>query len=106
MIDDVVVGFEDTVRQPVLAHEVPEVFDWVQLWRFRRQWQDGDVGGYDQIARHMPSGLIHDDDGVGIFGNVAGDFGQMLRHGMCVAPRHDECGGLAELGTDRTEDVG
>ena len=29
VIDDVVVGFEDTVREPVFAHEVPEVFDGV-----------------------------------------------------------------------------
>ena len=27
MVDDVVVGFEDAVRQPVVAHELPDVLD-------------------------------------------------------------------------------
>ena len=28
VIDDVVVGGEDAVRQPVFAHELPDVLDW------------------------------------------------------------------------------
>lgn len=35
MIDNVVVGFKDSVQEPVVAHKVPEVFDRVQLGRFR-----------------------------------------------------------------------
>lgn len=31
MGDDIVIGFEDAVRQPVFAHEEPEVFDRVEL---------------------------------------------------------------------------
>ncbi len=54
----------------------------------------------------MPSRLIHDEDGVGVFCHMAGDFGQMLGHGVCVAPRHDESGCLAVLRADRSEDVG
>ena len=37
MIEDVVVRFEDTVRQPVVAHELPDVYDRVELGTFRRQ---------------------------------------------------------------------
>ena len=36
MIEDVVVGFEDAVREPVFAHELPDIFDRVKLgasWR-------------------------------------------------------------------------
>ena len=37
MIEDIVVGFEDTVRQPVVAHELPDGYDRVELGTFRRQ---------------------------------------------------------------------
>ena len=37
MVEDVVVGFENAVRQPVVAHELPDVFDRVELGAFRRQ---------------------------------------------------------------------
>lgn len=60
MIDDVVVGFEDPVGEPVFAHEEPEIFDRVQFRRFRRQRQDGDVAWDDEIAGHVPARLIHD----------------------------------------------
>jgi hypothetical protein len=30
VIDDVVVGCEDAVRQPVVAHELPHVFDGIE----------------------------------------------------------------------------
>jgi hypothetical protein len=37
MIEDVLVGFEDAVRQPVVTHELPDVFDRVELGAFRQQ---------------------------------------------------------------------
>ena len=41
MVEDVVVGFEDAVRQPVVAHELPDVFDGVQLGASGRQRHEG-----------------------------------------------------------------
>lgn len=46
------------------------------------------------------------DDGVRVAIDMAEDFGQMLRHRIGVAPRHDDCRRFAELRTDCTEDVG
>ena len=105
VIDDIVVRFEDAVREPVVAHKLPDVFDGVQLGRFGRQWQDGDVFGNEEIVRHVPSCLIHYEDGVGIVCDVAGYLDQMLVHGVGVAPRHDEGSRLAVPGADRTEYV-
>jgi hypothetical protein len=31
VVEDVVVGFENPAREPVVAHELPDIFDWVQL---------------------------------------------------------------------------
>jgi hypothetical protein len=27
VVDDVVIGFEDAVREPVIAHELPDILD-------------------------------------------------------------------------------
>ena len=48
MISDGVVGGEHSIREPVVAQELPDVFDRVQLWLLGRQLGDGDVGGHDQ----------------------------------------------------------
>ncbi len=48
MIEDIVVGFEHAVRQPVVAHELPDVLDRVELGAFGRERQQGDVAGNDQ----------------------------------------------------------
>lgn len=85
---------------------MPEVFDRVQLRRFRREWQNGDVFGHDEIVGHVPACLIHDEDSVRVGIDVSGDFGQMLGHGVGVAPWHDQRGRLAELRADCAEDVG
>ena len=53
----------------------------------------------------MPACLIHYEDSVGVVGNMARDLGQVLGHGVGVAPWHDESSRLAMLGTDRAKDV-
>lgn len=54
----------------------------------------------------MPASLIHDENSMRVLGDMVRNFGQMLVHGMGVAPRHDECGSLAKLRADRSEDIG
>ena len=105
MVDNVVVGFEHTIREPVIAHELPEVFYRIEFGRARRQWQDGNVARHDQVLRQMPASLIHDEDSMRIVVNMSGDFGQVLVHGIGVAPRHDEGCGFSVPGADRAEDV-
>ncbi len=41
--EDFVIGFEDPVGEPVVAHELPDVLDRVQFGRSGRQWQQGYV---------------------------------------------------------------
>jgi hypothetical protein len=43
VIEDVLVGVEDAVGEPIFAQELPDVFDWVQFRRPRRQRQQRDV---------------------------------------------------------------
>ena len=63
--DDLVVGLEDPVGEPVVAHELPDVFDRVQLGRSRRQREQGDVVGHREFLRGVPAGLVEDEDGMG-----------------------------------------
>jgi hypothetical protein len=58
MVEDVVVGFEDAVREPIVAHELPDVLDRIELGRFRRQQQERDVVWDGKPLRDMPSRLI------------------------------------------------
>jgi hypothetical protein len=45
VIDDIVVGFEDAVREPVFAHILPNIFDRIEFRAFRWQRDNGDIGG-------------------------------------------------------------
>ena len=65
VVEDVWVGGEDPVRQPVLAHELPDVLDRVQLGRLGWERHKGDVGRDHQPARLMPTGSVHKNEGVG-----------------------------------------
>ena len=50
VINDIVVRGVDTVRQPVVAHELPDVLDGIQLGTSRRQRHEADIGGHDQLC--------------------------------------------------------
>jgi hypothetical protein len=51
VIDEIVVRFEDAVREPVIAHELPDVLDRVEFGAFRRQGDNGDVGRHNEARR-------------------------------------------------------
>ena len=106
MVDDIFVGFEDTVREPIVAHELPDVFGRVQLRAFRRQRQKGNVGRDVEFVGRVPARLIEEQDGVRSRGDILGDFLQVQVHGEGVALGQDEPRALALLGTDRAKDVG
>src|SRR3546814_17401969 len=62
VVDDVVVGGEDPVGEPVIAHELPDVLDRVQLGTFGRQSDDADISRHNELSGHVPTGLIHQQD--------------------------------------------
>ena len=106
VVDDVVVGREDPVREPVIAHELPDVFDRVQLGTFGRQSDDADIGRHIQLAGHVPTSLIHQHDGVRAGSDGERYLGQMQRHGFGIAEGQDEPCALAVFRAYRAEEVG
>ena len=106
MVEDVVIGFEDAIREPVVAHELPDVFHRVQFGAFRWQRQQRDVLWHDECCGAVPSGLIEEQHGVGSRRDRRRDFRQMQRHPRAVAAGQDERRTLALGRTDRTVNVG
>ena len=106
MVDDVVVRCEDAVRQPVVAHKLPDILDRVKFGAFGWQRDDADIAGHLELSGHVPARLIHQHDGVSPRRDGERDFGEMQRHGLGVAERQDQPGTLAKLGADRAEDIG
>jgi hypothetical protein len=74
VINEIIVRFENTVGEPVVAHELPDVLDRVELGAFRRQGDNGDVGRHDEARRQVPASLIDQEDGMGTWRNDLGDF--------------------------------
>ncbi len=64
------------------------------------------LSGDRQLGRQVPTGLIDDQHrmGAGIDGGT--DLDEVRRHGVGVAPGHDQPGAFPLRGTDRAEDIG
>jgi len=85
VVDDVIVGGEHPVGEPVVTHELPDILDRVELRAFGRERDDADVAGHIQLASHMPTGLIHQYDSVSAGRDSERYLGQMERHGFGIA---------------------
>lgn len=106
MADDVVIGLEDAVGQPVVADELPDVFHWVEFRRFGRQRHECDVGGNLELGREVPASLIEQQDRVSARRDRSGDFGEVQTHRGSVAKWQDETGAGSLCRADRAEDIG
>ncbi len=106
MVEDVIVGVKDSVREPVLTHELPDVLDRVQFWAFCRQRHQGNIGRDFQVAGDVPTGLIEQQHRVGVGRDLGRDFKEMLVHGGGIAPGHDDTGNGALCRANGAEQIG
>ena len=106
MIDDVVEGFENSVRQPVLPHELSDIFLAVEFRRAWRKPQVRDVAWNLEGVGAMPAGLIEEQDCVCSGADLGRDLIEMELHGFAVASRQHEGGASPAFGADRTEQIG
>ena len=106
VVDDVVVAGEHPVRQPVVAHELPDVLLRVQLRALRWQGHDGDVQGHGQPLGDVPPSLVQQEHGMAARRDPFGHLDQEQLHRRDVAPRQDQPGRFALPRADRAEDVG
>lgn len=97
---------EDAVGEPVLAQVLPDVLDRVEFGRAGRQQDDGEVLGDLKLVGLVPSGAVHEDDGVRLGGDVAADLVEVQLHGVGVGLGQHEGGARAAQGTDGAEEIG
>src|ERR1700693_5147577 len=79
----------------MVAHELPDIFHRVELRRFRRQRQEGDVVWDRKLLRDMPSRPIEKNERMRAGRDRKRDFFQMKRHGLAVAGGEDEPGAFS-----------
>lgn len=58
MGNDVFARAENVVREPVVTHELPDIFGWVQFRALWRQRHESDVGRDNELRRQVPNGLV------------------------------------------------
>jgi len=104
-VDDIVVGSEHPVGEPVVAHELPDILNRVEFRTFGRERDDADIAGNIQLVSHMPTGLIHQYNSVSARSDGERYFCQMERHGFGIAERQHQPRALAVLRADRAEDI-
>ena len=106
MVDDGVVGREHAVGEPVVAHELPDVLDRVELGAFGRQRDERDVGRHGKAAGEVPSGLVEQQRAVRP-GVTRADISARCRPIASVLHQgRTRPAALPSLGADRAEDVG
>ena len=105
MVEGVVIGAEDPVREPVVANELSDVLDRVQFRGVRRESDERYDFGHDMGAGLMPTGMVEQNDRVGVGGDMAGDFGEVRGHVHGDAAGHHDGRALALVQADRTEHV-
>ena len=106
MIDKVVVTGEHAVREPVVAHELPDVFLRVEFGTLGGQRQDGDVVRHDEMAGEMPGGLIDKHGCVPPGRDLCRDFCQVEGHCLGVAGGQDEAAAFALTRANGAENIG
>jgi len=87
-----------------LSHELPDIFDWIELGAAGRKRHQGYGGRNDQFGGAVPSGLVENDHRVRARSNMECDLLEVHAHGLDVARRHDDPGSLTLSGADCTED--
>ena len=105
-VEDGLVAVEDAVGEPVLPQELPEILDWIELGRARRQVDRDDVGGHLEAACGVPGRPVEQQHRTGTFGDTSCDDFEMGLHGLRVGGGQDESRPLVLGRTDGTEQEG
>ena len=105
MVDDIVVGFEDAVREPVVAHYCQIFSTGLSSGHFGGNGIMVMLAGMNNPAE-MPSGLIQEKDGVGSWCDRLGDFREVQVHRFDIAGGQDQSRALALFRADGTEHIG
>ena len=99
-IDDGVVVGPEAMGEKAFLQVEPEALDSVQLWRVGRQECGGDVLGHDQVARAVPAGAVHNQQGVRAGGDLAAELVEEGLHDVGRDDRQNQAESGITLGAD------
>ena len=85
---------------------MPDLLDWIELRRARRQQDWRDVLRPDEIAGGVPSGAVQQQHGVGAPGDMQGYLVEMTLHGVGVRKGQRQRRADAARRADGAEQVG
>src|SRR5262252_4891988 len=102
VVDDIVEGFENSVRQPVLPNELPDIFLAIEFGCAGRKLQERDVVWNLEGLGAMPPGLIEEENSVSARSDFGRDLIEVKLHSFGVAGRQHEGGAGSAFGADRT----
>ena len=98
------VGVEDTVAQKVLAQELPDILDGVQLRRVGREMEQAEIGWHHKPpAQFVPPRAVERDHRMGTRCHQRADLRQMQVHCQGVGLWQHQARPDATGGTDRAE---
>src|SRR5262249_41291767 len=95
-----------SVRQPILPHELPDIFLAVEFGSAWRELQEPDVVWNLEGLGAMPPGLIEEENSVSAWRDFVCDLIEVKLHSFGVAGRQHEGGAGSALGAGATEQVG
>lgn len=105
-VDDLGIGLEDAVGEPVRAQVLPDLFDRVQLRRSRRQEDQRHIFRDGEIAGGVPAGAVEQQDGVRSPSDHGRDLVEVQLHGLGADVGESQRGADTARRTDRAEQTG
>jgi hypothetical protein len=106
VVEDVRIGPKDTVREPVVSNELPDVLDRIELGALGWQGDNGDVRRDDKLMRQVPSRLVQEKHSMIAWCDGLGDLGQMQVHRRGITSWQHERRPFSQRRADGTEDIG
>src|SRR6516225_1958883 len=100
VIDDIVEGFKNSVRQPVLPHELPDIFLAVSSGERGGSCKSEMLFGTWRALGAMPAGLIEEENSVSARSDFSCDLIEVKLHSFGVAGRQHEGGAGSAFGAD------
>jgi hypothetical protein len=106
VVQDGLIRFENSVGDPIVAHELPDVLHRIEFGALGWQRNECDVFRHDKLGGQMPARLIEQNRRMPPGRDLFCDFGKMQVHRLSVTGRQNERGALAVPWADSAKDVG
>ena len=94
---------EEAVRQDVLTHELPELFDGVEFRTVGWQANKRDVVRDGEVTGDVVASAVNQDSRVGTRGDRLTQFSEHDVHGLGRGPRQDDGDAEIAIGADGAE---